>query len=225
MKPKGTSKLKAKLLGVYYGNPAKDMKLIVIVGEGKVTVAHYVHEILRAAGEQVAVFASNRFFKMSVLHKFLNDAWKAGANYVVITAPLETLQNGIFADLPIQVAATSELTDDFTAIDLFKMMPKTAVLPLANSKLPELKDVMGGAKTVTFGQTTGCDIKTLKPKLYKHGGEVTLMVGTDIINPATFIPGEAVIKYMALATAIAHAFDIKNDAILDGIANYDPENQ
>ena len=225
MKPKGTSKLKAKLLGVYYGNPAKDMKLIIIVGEGKVTVSHYVHEILRAAGEQVAVFASNQFFKMSVLHKFLNDAWKAGANYVVITAPLETLQNGVFADLPIHVAAATELTEDFTATDLFKMAPKTAVLPLSNSKLPELKDVKGDAKTVTFGQTTGCDVKTLKSKLYKRGCEATLMVEKDVINPATFISGEAAVNYMALATAIAHALEIKNDAILDGIANYDPENK
>lgn len=223
MKPKGTSKLKAKLLGVYYGNPAKDMKLIVIAGEGKVIVSHFVHEILRAADEQVAVFASNQFFKMSVLHKFLNDAWKAGANYVVITAPLETLQNGVFADLPIQVIATTELTDDLKAADLFKMSPKTAVLPLSNSKLTELKDVKGETKIVTFGQTTGCDIKTLKSKLYKRGSEATLMVEKDVINPATFVPGEEAINYMALATAIAHTLEVKNDAILDGIANYDPE--
>ena len=223
MKPKGTSKLKAKLLSVYYGNPAKDMKLIVIAGEGKVAVSHFVHEILRASGEQVAVFASNQFFKMSVLHKFLNDAWKAGANFVVITAPLETLQSGVFADLPIHIAAATEFTDDFTINDIFKLAPKTAVLPYNNSKLPELKETIGESKTVTFGRTTDCDVKTLKSKLYRRGSEATLMIGSEIINPATFLPGEAAINQMALATAISHALELKTDAILDGIANYDPE--
>ena len=45
-----SQKIKAKLLKSYYGNPAKDMKVIAITGTtGKVIVAHYVHEILRAA--------------------------------------------------------------------------------------------------------------------------------------------------------------------------------
>ena len=56
-----TQKLKAKLLKSYYGNPMKDMKLIAITGTtGKTTVAHYVHEILRASGEQVAVLEWGR---------------------------------------------------------------------------------------------------------------------------------------------------------------------
>lgn len=39
-------KIKAKLLNTYYGNPAKDMKLICITGAtGKIEVANFVHEI------------------------------------------------------------------------------------------------------------------------------------------------------------------------------------
>ena len=53
-------KLKAKVLKSYYGNPMRDMRLIAITGTtGKVVVAHYVHEILKSAGEQVAVLASD----------------------------------------------------------------------------------------------------------------------------------------------------------------------
>ena len=74
-------KLKAGILKSYYGNPMKDMKLIAITGTtGKVTVAHFVHEILRASGEQVAVLASDQPFKLGMLHKFLSDAWKAGGD-------------------------------------------------------------------------------------------------------------------------------------------------
>ena len=98
--------MKAKLLKSYYGNPVKDMKLIAITGTtGKTTVAHYVHEILKAAGEQVAVLASDQPFKMGMLHKFLSDAWKAGANYVVVTMPAESLGDNVFYGLPVHVAA------------------------------------------------------------------------------------------------------------------------
>ena len=85
-----SQKIKAKILKSYYGNPMRDMKLVAITGTtGKTTVAHFVHEILRASGEQVAVLASDQPFKMGMLHKFLSDAWKAGANVVVVTVPAE----------------------------------------------------------------------------------------------------------------------------------------
>ena len=46
-----SQKIRAKVLKSYYGNPLKDMKLIAITGTtGKTTVAHYVHEILKAKG-------------------------------------------------------------------------------------------------------------------------------------------------------------------------------
>ena len=92
-------KLKAKMLKSYYGNPMRDMKLIAITGTtGKVEVAHYVHEILRSTGEQVAVLASEAPFKMGVLHKFLSDAWKAGANYVIVTCWLKVYATISFTD-------------------------------------------------------------------------------------------------------------------------------
>ncbi len=70
-----SQKIKARVLKSYYGNPLKDMKLIAITGTtGKTTVAHFVHEILKATGEQVAVLASDQPFKIGMLHKFLSDA-------------------------------------------------------------------------------------------------------------------------------------------------------
>ncbi len=103
-------RLKAKLLSTYYGNPLKDMKLIVITGTtGKIEVAHYVHEILKASGQPVAIFAAPGTFKLSTLYKFFSEAWKAGANYVVVTASPETIATNIFATLPVHVAALTNL--------------------------------------------------------------------------------------------------------------------
>ncbi|MBR0480313.1 hypothetical protein IJJ46_00585 [Candidatus Saccharibacteria bacterium] len=101
-----STRFKAKLLATYYGHPMKDMKLIAVTGTtGKNEVAHLVHEILKSAGQPVAIFAAPGPFKISALYKFLSEAWKAGANYVVVTAPIEALANGTFSELPIHVAA------------------------------------------------------------------------------------------------------------------------
>lgn len=232
LKPK-TQKLKAKLLKSYYGNPLKDMKLIAVTGTtGATTVAHYVHEILRAADEQVAVLISDQEFKMSVLHKFLSDAWKAGANYVVVTVPPAGLQNNIFYGLPVHVAAmtnfvTTGLKDmtpeEFLNCEksLFAMKPEIAVLNRDDMNYNTFADFSGKERTVTYGQS-GSDVKILNSKLYPKGTEATLSIHSDIVSVATFVPGEISVPYMACATAIAIGLGIPTSCIVDGIANYEP---
>ena len=168
----GAQKVKAKILKSYYGNPAKDMKVIAITGTtGKVTVAHYVHEILRASGEQVAVLASDQPFKMSMLHKFLSDAWKAGANYVIVTVPAEGLRDNIFHGLPVNVAAmTNFVTAGLHDMEpeeyldnektLFDMRPKIVVLNHDDVNYEDFAEFKGTKKTLSFGQSSS-DIKIL----------------------------------------------------------------
>ena len=232
----GRQKLKAKLLKSYYGNPMKDMKLVAITGTtGKTTVAHYVHEILRAAGEQVAVLASEQPFKIGMLHKFLSDAWKAGANYVVVTVPAEGLRDGVFYGLPVTVAA---MTDFITAglkdmepdeyIDgsktLFDMDPQIVVLNSDDLNYPAFKAFEGKSQTITYGQSSS-DVKILNSKLYPRGTEATLSIRSDIISVATFVTGETAVSYMACAAAIGTGLGISTNNIIDGIANYELEAQ
>ena len=225
-------KLKAKLLKSYYGNPTKDMKLIAITGTtGKTIVAHYVHEILKSVGEQVAVLASEQPFKMGMLHKFLSDAWKAGANYVVVTVPAEGLRDNIFYGLPVEVAA---MTNFVTAglhdmepgeyIDcektLFDMKPEIVVLNSDDLNYSTFAEFKGKAKTVTFGQSSS-DVKILNSKLYPKGTEATLSVASEITSLATFVVGEPAVSYMACAAAIAYGLGIEEKFTVDGIANYE----
>lgn len=226
-------KIKAKLLKSYYGNPTKDMKLIAITGTtGKTIVAHYVHEILKAIGEQVAVLASDQPFKMGVLHKFLSDAWKAGANYVVVTVPAEGLRDNIFYGLPVEVAA---MTNFVTAglhdmepgeyIDcektLFSMKPEIVVLNSDDINYNMFAEFKGKSKTVNFGQTSS-DVKILNSKLYNKGTEATLSIASDITSVATFVTGEPAVSYMACAAAIAYGLGIDGKFVVEGIANYEP---
>lgn len=227
-------KIKAKALKSYYGNPMKDMKLIAITGTtGKTIVAHFVHEILRTANEQVAVLASDQPFKISMLHKFLSDAWKAGANYVVVTVPVEGLRDNVFYGLPVEIAAmTNFVTAGLKDMEpkeyldnektLFDMKPEIVVLNHDDINYDTFSEFKGKNKTITYGQSS-TDIKILNSKLYNGGTEATLSIKTDIVNVATFVPGETAVSYMACAAAIANALGINNEKIVDGIAEYLPE--
>ena len=228
----GRQKLKAKMLKSYYGNPMKDMKLIAITGTtGKVTVAHYVHEILKASGEQVAVLASDQPFKLGMLHKFLSDAWKAGANYVVVTVPAEGLRDNIFYGLPVHVAAmTNFVTAGLKDMEpeeyldnektLFDMKPEYVILNHDDMNYETFSEFKGSKGTVTFGISSS-DVKILNSKLYGKGAEATMSIGGEIATLATFVTGETAISYMACAAAIATTLGLSNDKIIDGIANYE----
>ena len=227
-------KLKAKVLKSYYGNPMRDMKLVAITGTtGKVVVAHYVHEILKSAGEQVAVLASDQPFKMGMLHKFLSDAWKAGADYVVVTVPAEGLRDNTFYGLPVHVAAmTNFVTAGLHDMDpeeylenektLFDMKPEVVVLNHDDTNYDTFSEFKGVKKTITFGLSSS-DVKVLNSKLYAKGTEATVSVKSEITTLATFVPGEIAVSYMACAAAIADGLGISLEHIVNGIAEYQPE--
>ena len=228
-----SQKLKIKLLSSYYGNPAKDMKLIAITGTtGKTIVAHLVHEILRANNEQVAVLASDQPFKPTLLHKFLSDAWKAGANYVVLTTPAKTLEDNVFYKLPIHVAAMTNfvtsslkdmtpeqyLEDEKT---LFDMNPEIVVLNSDDLNYDKFAKIKGKTATFKYGKAGG-DVKILNSKLYRKGTEATFSLSPEIITAATFVAGETAVSYMAAAIAIARALGIDSKKIIEGLGNYMP---
>lgn len=227
-------KIKATLLKSYYGNPAKDMKLIAITGTtGKVVVAHFVHEILKSAGEQVAVLASDQPFKMGMLHKFLSDAWKAGANYVVVTVPAEGLRDNVFHGLPVGVAAMTNFVtaglNDMTPEEylesektLFDMKPEIVVLNCDDLNYNTFAGFAGKNKTCEYGQSS-TNVKILNSKLYPKGTEATLSIRSEIVSVATFVVGEPAVSYMACAAAIADGLGISSQYIIDGIANYEVE--
>ena len=230
-----SERAKAKLLSTYYGNPIKDMKLIAITGTtGKSIVAHFVHEILRAAGQHVAVLASDAPIKASVLHKFFADAWKAGANYVVVTAPADSLKSNVFYGLPVEVAALTDfvpaslssptsadfLTDTTT---LFSMSPNIVILNEDDAYFSDFSKFSGKKETVTYGTTPTATIHIDNKRLYKKGTEAHLSLGSAHFTVASFLIGEPIISYMACATAIATSLHISTDTIAEGLANYDPQ--
>lgn len=230
-----TQRLKSKALSTYYGNPIRDMKLICITGStGKSTTAHFLHEILRASGEHVAILASDNEFKVKTLHKFFSNAWKAGANYVIVTAPAESLNKNVFYGLPIEVAALTNYVDSSLATPtpdeyiksgstLFSMNPKIVVLNQDDLYYSEFQKYTGKDKSLTYGHGYNANLKIENSTLYKLGVEACFSLGSNFFTCASFLTGEPVISYMACAAAIASALNIDTSTISDGIANYNPE--
>ena len=231
-----TGRLKAKFLGAYYGHPIKDMKLICITGTaGKTEVANFVHEILKAAGQPASIMASDSEIKMGALHKFLSTAWKAGSNYVVVTAPAKSLEKDVFYDLPVHVAALTNFVpsglDDPTASEyasaenaLFNMNPDYVILNRDDSHYQDFTEFAGREATLTYGSDRFSNIQIVSSKLYKMGTEAELAIGNTNFTVASFLSGEPIVSYMAAAAAIADALHITPAKIEEGLANYDPDN-
>lgn len=226
---------KAKLLAAYYGHPARDLRLICITGStGKSTVAHFVHEILRAASQPVAILASDNDIKPSVLHKFLNDAWKAKATYAIITAPAAALGNETFYGLPIYVATLTDFipsslkdTDPQTYLEskstLFRMDPEIVVLNRDDAHYPDFAGFRGKNETITYGASSDSDLRIDYSKLYRKGTEASLVTGHQAYTVASFLTGEPTVSHMACAAAIATALNIAPQTIAEGIATYEPQ--
>lgn len=228
-------KVKSKFLNSYYGHPIKDMKLICITGSaGKSITAHFLHEILRTASQHVAILASDSEIKPSILHKFFADAWKAGANYVIVTAPAESLQKDVFYELPIHVAALTNFLDpslssptpqEFlkNSSTLFEMSPEIVVLNTDDLYYQDFSHYSGKQQTLTYGHTPTANLRIETSTLYKKGVEATFSLGSSCFTAASFLAGEPIVSYMACAATIATALHIDTSVIAEGLANYNPE--
>lgn len=226
---------KSKLLNSYYGHPIRDMKLICITGStGKSIVAHFIHEILKASGEHVAILASDSEVRASVLHKFFADAWKAGANYVVVTAPADSLKENAFYGLPVSVAALTNYFDsslttppatDFIESEsiLFRMSPDHVILNCDDLYYPDFSAFSGQKSTFTYGKDSSSTLRIISSKLYKLGTEANLALGSSVFTVASFLTGEPIISYMACAASVATALGLPSSVISEGIANYSPD--
>lgn len=227
-------KTRARMLETYYHNPAKRMKLICITGStGKVAVAHFVHEILKAAEQRVAILAADDAIKTSTLHKFLSDALKAGSTYVIVTAPAATLKANAFYGLPVSVAAITDFVpsglSDASATDLldskktlFEMKPEIVVLNSDDLAYQDFAKYTGTRDTVTYGSDFTTTVRIDSSKLYKKGTEANFAVPGSHFSCASFLTGQPAVHYMACAVAIATALGFRGPVISEGIANYEP---
>lgn len=228
-------RIKVRLLKTYYGNILKDMRIICITGTtGKSVVANYLYHILKEANEKVAVLASEEEIKVGTLYKFFSDAWRAGADYCIITTPAKSLRKDVFYQLPVYLAALtdyvpsklSDLTpEEYAAAEntLFSLHPEYLVLNRDDSNYLEFSKFRGKQGTVTYGSDHYSNTKIERRTLYRKGSEATLNIEGRRFKVASFITGEPNISYMAAAATIANLMHYTEDQIINGIGNFDPD--
>lgn len=221
-------KLEIKLLRLYYGNPAKDLKIVVVTGnEGINTVAHFIHETLKLADAKTGLILNTT--TPAKFYRKLSKVWRDGANHAVITAPTAAINNSIFFGIEAHsIIVTNSKDSNYSRDSISKLLQTEPNFLILNHD-----DVnydffnRHGAKTssISYGKNSASDIRINRVKVYKKGTEVNLNYNGQFINFATFVTGEEAGPLMAAAATNGFAMSYSSDNIIDGIASYEPDSK
>lgn len=232
-------KTKARLLSSYYSNPAKDLKIFAITGStGRDITAHYLQEILKSRDPKTGLIIDPT--SATALYKKLYKIWKTGTDHVVVSVSSTALASHIFYGLPIYAAV---LTDDSSSAPqtdttdapnepvsdaksiLFNTQPFFSILNYDDPSYELFAKYPSKTATLSFGHARSADLKVNRFKLYKKGTEANLSFNSETFDVATYVTGEECVPYMAAAAAAALAVEFPSDAIIDGIASYEPKSK
>ena len=225
LKPK-IQKVKAKFFATYYSNPAKDLKVIAVTGEnGRAATAHYIQEIVKARDPKVGIIIDPA--STSDLYKQLFKVWRSGTDHVIITAPSQAIANHLFYQLPffaivVTNTSTTAVQDEEIKSILFNKEPYFAILNHDDPNYSLFSSFPSKSATLSYGHQNEADLKINRSKLYKMGTEANLSFQNSKFDVATYLTGEENTYYMAAAALTAFAIGLDEDAIVDGIANYEP---
>ena len=218
-KPSPTKKLHSKLLSFYYGNPAKDLKIIVITSNTPTPLSTLVHNIITSSGEKSATIKPTSTLS---LHRSLSKAWRAGANFIVIDASANIIEKNTFCDLPISVLVSYDISSPQDISPLLSRSPDFLILDRDNASYPVLKDTKSTTATKTFGHHRESDTRIDNFKPYKTAIEARLTLGNRILDVAAFLTGDTAPSLLAAATTVADLLGLDKDTIVDGLASYEP---
>jgi UDP-N-acetylmuramoyl-L-alanyl-D-glutamate--2,6-diaminopimelate ligase len=225
LKPK-VQKAKAKLAAAYYGKPAKDMKIIAVTGTtGKDTVANFIHEILKALDPRAGlVVAGEKGMTAGSLQKQLSKSWKEGANYVVVEAPAGAVEKYVFHGLPLHMVVVTDVADENAAEKKTILLEAAPEFSVLNRDDPYFEAFAKYPVKTAASYGKGREATTWigHSKIYKRGTEVNLTYSGNSFDLATYVVGEAALSYMAAAATAGLLLGAEVDAIIDGIANYEP---
>lgn len=219
-------KVEVKLLRLYYGNPAKDLKIVIVTGsEGANTVAHFVHETLKLADAKTGLVLNAT--TPAKFYRKLSKIWRDGANHAVVTAPLTAINNSVFLDIPAHsIIVTNSKDSDHSRETISKLLKSEPNFLILNRDDVNF-DIFNrfGAKTssISYGKDSSSDIRINRIKVYKKGTEVNLNCNGQFIDFATFVTGEEAGPLMAAAATNGFAMSYSPDNIIDGIASYEPK--
>jgi UDP-N-acetylmuramate-alanine ligase len=220
--------VRAKFLSFYYGHPEKNVKLILVLSDKKNSItADFLSEILKAAEKKPALLKKKSAALLSArkAHKALSKSWQNGNPFLILHAGLEDVLSNSLAGLKPHMVILAGLDNAHPEIfdKLFKSTPEFLVLDRDAANFSAL-DTLPANKKSSHGHHHDAKTKIESHKLYKKGSEAALKLpSSEKITVASFAAGEDVIKSMSAAAAAADLLEITSDAIIDGIADYEPK--
>lgn len=236
------------MVSAQYGNPGKGQRIIAITGtNGKTTTANYLNEILKAAGHTTAMFTTanieiggvmkandlNRTVALTgQLMRFLRQAKKAKAEFVILETTSHALQQHKLDTIPVECAIMTNLTQDHLDYHgtmenyakakglLFAQHPRYIVLNDDDEWFEFFDQFQPSEEKMTYGTKVTSDCRIARVKLYKKGSEAELVFDTQThLELATALPGKFNVYNLAAAAAAAYLYHVPLSAIVDGVAN------
>lgn len=214
-----------------FGDPAKDVKVIVVVGtNGKATTARFVEEMLKEAAREVKLLITEhqRSLTAKEIQEFLQSAKKQNAEYAILTLKSEDILEHSLGATPLEAVVVtnvsktkSETADEqLRAIEmLLEQAPRHTVLNRDDPSYEHLAEHVSAAQDMTYGEHEDAEARIDKKTLYKKGSEVRLVVDhRTSIELATYLVGEANIYNLVAAVATLYVIGEKITALDEGAA-------
>lgn len=229
----------------FFGNPAKELKLIGITGtNGKTTTTYILKSILDAAGKSSGVIGTNAVIigetasesKLTTpdpieLNRIFRDMVDAGIEYAIMEVSAHALKLRKLDGLIFEVAAFTNLSRDH--LDFFADMeeygavkrsfftPAHARCCVVNADDETGRRIVQETKlsVVTYGCLNPSDVFGIDLSMSALG--LTYVLNSfDAVTQIKFnLTGRFNMYNTLCAAAIAHQLDVKVDTVAKGIAN------
>lgn len=216
----------AKMCANWFGNPAKDLKLIGVTGtNGKTSVTYMIKRILESMGHKVGLIGTIQNMigdKVIASHNTTPEAYelnsvfdlmrKDGCEYAVMEVSSHALDQRRVCDLDFEVAVFTNLTqdhldyhitmDNYLAAKkrLFKMC-KTAII---NADDPYSKALSEGLECKIITYSTGNDSDFSAKGINYHPASVDYkLVGDDVLQHIRVLTGGKFTVCNSMCAALA----------------------
>lgn len=233
---------RAWLLGMWYGHPAKSLKVIAITGtNGKTTTAYFLNEMLKAGHYKTALFSTavielagkKHLNDLNVtvastgrMQQFFKQAKHAGVDFVILEATSHSLDQHKLAGVPIEVAVMTNLTQDhldyhktmqgYAAAKgkLFAKKPRIMVLNKDDAWFSYFNKYPAPQK-LSYGKDASATVQM--QNVHDTTVDVRLPTG-DVVSVQSALPGEFNLYNLAAAASVASALGVAPSAIKKGAA-------
>lgn len=239
IKVKDSRIAEAQISSNFFGNPAKDMKLIGVTGtNGKTTVTYLVKHILDSFGKKTGIIGTNqnmigdRIIETGrttpdsfELQKLFDDMKSAGVEYVIMEVSSHALDLSRVYGLNYEVGAFTNLTQDHldfhvtmdnyaaAKAKLFKQS-KSAVINIDDSYGSKMADTCP-CNSVTYGAENDCGLKAADVVLSQSGVEFVV----DGTKFSLSIPGEFSVYNGLCAIGICKSLGFDMEEIANALSD------